>query len=285
MFTWIWSNVLYNPIINVALSLYHLLGDNLGLAIIVLAVIFRLALLPLTKSQTNMTRKMAALKPKLDALQKKYANNPQMLTQEQTKLYKASGYNPLGCLGTFIPQLLIIIVLYQVIRNVAASNTEGIYPFIQQWISGGKEIVINTNFLGLELTNIYSELTTKFSKEGIIFLILAVLAGVSQYLTTKFTQLMQNPQAETPKKKEKKKGQQELSPDVLQKNMSKSFNYILPAMTILFAIRMPAFLSLYWVAQSFALIVQYVVLDWDKTKDGVQNLLSAIGRKDRKKDW
>ena len=232
-----------------------------------------------------MTRKMASLKPQLDALQKKYANNKEKLTQEQTKLYKASGYNPLGCLGTFIPQLLIIIVLYQVIRNVAASNTEGIYPFIQQWISGGKEIVINTNFLGLELTNIYSELTTKFSKEGIIFLILAVLAGVSQYITTKFTQLMQNPQAETPKKKEKKKGSQELSPDVLQKNMSSSFNYILPIMTILFAIRMPAFLSLYWVAQSFALIVQYVVLDWDKTKDGVQNLLSAMGTKSKKKDW
>jgi len=285
MFTWIWSNVLYNPIINIALSLYHLLGDNLGLAIIILAIIFRLVLLPLTKSQTNMTRKMASLKPQLDALQKKYANNKEKLTQEQTKLYKASGYNPLGCLGTFIPQLLIIIVLYQVIRNVAASNTEGIYPFIQQWISGGKEIVINTNFLGLELTNIYSELTTKFSKEGIIFLILAVLAGVSQYITTKFTQLMQNPQAETPKKKEKKKGSQELSPDVLQKNMSSSFNYILPVMTILFAIRMPAFLSLYWVAQSFALIVQYVVLDWDKTKDGVQNLLSAMGRKNKKKDW
>lgn len=285
MFSWIWTNVLYNPIINIALSLYHLLGDNLGFAIIVLAVIFRLVLLPLTKSQTNMTRKMATLKPQLDALQKKYANNPQMLTQEQTKLYKASGYNPLGCLGTFIPQLLIIIVLYQVIRNVAASNTVGIYEPIKQWISGGNEIVINTNFLGLELTNVYSELATKFSKEGIAFLILAVLAGVSQYFTTKFTQLMQNPQAETPKKKEKKKGPQELSPDVLQKNMSKSFNYLLPGMTILFAIRMPAFLSLYWVAQSFALIVQYVVLDWDKTKDGVQNLLSAMGRKKEKKDW
>jgi len=128
-------------------------------------------------------------------------------------------------------------------------------------------------FLGLELTNIYSELSDKFSKEGIVFLIIAILAGVSQYFTTKFTQLMQNPQAAKSKKKKKT---EELSPEALQENMSKSFNYVLPVMTILFAIRMPAFLGLYWVAQSFALIAQYVLLDWDKTKKGVQNLISVM---------
>jgi len=273
MFSWIWTNLLYNPILNVALSLYHILGDNLGLAIIALAIIFRLVLLPLTKSQTSMTRKMASLKPQLDALQKKYKNNPEKLSQEQMKLYKASGYNPLGCLGTFIPQLLIIIVLYQAIRNIAANNINGMYPFIHEWIASSKDFLINTKFLGLELTNIYSELSDKFSKEGIVFLIIAILAGVSQYFTTKFTQLIQNPQATKSKKKKKT---EELSPEALQENMSKSFNYVLPVMTILFAIRMPAFLGLYWVAQSFALIAQYVLLDWDKTKKGVQNLISVM---------
>lgn len=286
MFPWIWTNILYNPILNIALSLYHLFGNNLGLAIIALSIIFRLILLPLTKSQTNMTRKMASLKPKLDALQKKYKNNPEKLSQEQMKLYKASGYNPLGCLGTFIPQLLIIIVLYQVIRNIGANNINGMYPFIHEWIASSEDFVINTKFLGLELTNIYSELPDKFGKEGIVFLIIAVMAGVSQYFTTKFTQLMQNPQTPKAEKNGKKKKTGELSPETLQENMSKSFNYVLPAMTILFAIRMPAFLGLYWVSQSFALILQYIVLDWDKTKGGVQNLISVMkkGKGEEKKE-
>ena len=42
---------------------------------------------------------------------------------------------------------------------------------------------------------------------------------------------------------------------------------------------MPAFLGIYWIAQSFALIIQYMVLDWDKTKKGAQNLLSIFKKK------
>lgn len=287
MFSWIWTNILYNPILNVSLALYHFLGDNLGLAIIVIAILFRLILLPLVKNQTEMTRKMAALKPQLDALQKKYANNKEKLSQEQMKLYKSANYNPLGCLGSFIPQILIIIVLFQVIRNIAGNNLNGMYPFIHNWFSNGQEIVINTKFLGLELSNVYTELDDKFGKEGIAFLFLALLAGVSQYFTTKFTQLVQNPNTTKKEKKSKKAQEEGLTPEALQESMGKSFNYMLPAMTTLFAIRMPAFLSLYWVAQSLALILQYMILDWDKTKKGVQNLFSFL-KKDKdsqEKKW
>ena len=280
MFSWIWTNVLYNPILNISLSFYHLLGDNLGIAIIVIAILFRLIFLPLVKNQTEMTRKMAALKPQLDALEKKYGNNKEKLAQEQMKLYQKAKYNPLGCLGSFIPQILIILVLFQVIRNIAASNLNGIYPFIHELISNGQEITINTKFLGLELTNIFMQLENKFSVEGIPYLVIALLTGVAQYFTTKFTRLMQNPE---PKKEEqkpkKKKKEEEISPEVLQEGMNKSFAFMLPAMTTYFAIKMPAFLGIYWIAQSFALIIQYMVLDWDKTKKGAQNLLSIFKKK------
>ncbi len=280
MFSWIWTNVLYNPILNISLSLYHLLGDNLGIAIIVIAILFRLILLPLVKNQTEMTRKMAALKPQLDALQKKYGNNKEKLAQEQMKLYKNAKYNPLGCLGSFIPQILIILVLFQVIKNIAASNLHGIYPFVNDWISGGQEITINTKFLGLELTNIFMQLENKFSAEGIPYLIIALLVGVAQYFTTKFTRLIQNPEIKKEEKKpKKKKKDEELSPEELQENMNKSTAFLLPAMTVYFAIKMPAFLSIYWIAQSFALIIQFLVLDWNKTKEGAQNLLSIFKKK------
>lgn len=227
-----------------------------------------------------MTRKMAALKPQLDELQKKYGNNKEKLAQEQMKLYKKAKYNPLGCLGSFIPQILIILVLFQVIKNIAASNVHGIYPFINDWIAGGQEITINTKFLGLELTNIFMQLESKFSVEGIPYLTIALLVGVAQYFTTKFTRLMQNPELKKEEKKpKKKKKDEELSPEEIQENMNKSFAFILPAMTVYFAIKMPAFLGIYWIAQSFALIIQYMLLDWDKTKKGAQNLLSIFKKK------
>ena len=67
-----WNTIFFNPILNLTLLLYHAFGNNLGWAIIVIAVIFRLLLLPLVKKQTSMTRKMAELKPQIDALQKKW---------------------------------------------------------------------------------------------------------------------------------------------------------------------------------------------------------------------
>ena len=63
-------------------------------------------MIPLVKKQTKMTKQMAMLKPELDKLQKKYGNDKEKLAQEQIKLYKRIGYNPLGCFVTFIPQIM-----------------------------------------------------------------------------------------------------------------------------------------------------------------------------------
>ncbi len=231
-----------------------------------------------------MTKKMSSLKPELDKLQKKYKNNPEKLSQEQIKLYKKVGYNPLGCLVTFIPQLLILSVLIQVIRNVTGGELDGIYPFVSNWLNNGASLVINTKFLVWELTKSYNDLSGefgRFSMTALPYLGLSVLVGFSQYLTSKFTQVMQDT---APKKeKDKKKGMGEVSPEEMQKKMASSFTYILPLMTIFIAISAPAALSLYWAVQSFMLVIQYMVLDWDKTKKGVQNLFTKLrARKERK---
>ena len=49
MLSTIWNTILTYPILNIVTILYHLLWDNLGLAIIAIAIISRLALIPLTK--------------------------------------------------------------------------------------------------------------------------------------------------------------------------------------------------------------------------------------------
>lgn len=309
-------------------SFYHLFGDNLGLAIIAIAIILRLILIPFTRSQTNMTKKMSSLRPQLEELQKKYANNKEKLSQEQVKLYKKVGYNPLGCLVSFIPQLIILSVLIAVLRAVTNNTFEGLYPFVKDWVFGSGDVFINTRFLIWDLArqfkgNVDGEQLSKISEfmkyspwqiidlsrdgtisreiMGIIsrygisnqygltssysiyYMILVVLVGVSQFFTSKFTQAIQNPNG-TPAPAPKKNNPGEApSMEGMQNQMSKSMNLLLPAMTMFFAISYPAALSVYWIVQSVMLIAQYFILDFDKTKKGVQNLFTRMVDKAKKR--
>jgi YidC/Oxa1 family membrane protein insertase len=275
MFATIWNNIINYPILNLVLVFYHLFGNNLGWAIIFIAAITRLAMIPLMRNQTEMTRKMAGMKPQLDDLQKKYKNNPQKLSEEQMKLYKTVGYNPLGCMVTFIPQLIVLSVLIVVIRNVTANNIDGIYPFIKTWFASDPNFSINTGFLWWDLTKTYSGVAGEFGKfsiQALSYLFLALGVGISQYITTVFTQKVQNPNV-APKTQKKKAGEP-ISPEQLQTQMMNSMNLILPLSTVFIAVSAPSALSVYWIVQSLMLVVQYCVLDWDKTKKGVQNLLT-----------
>jgi YidC/Oxa1 family membrane protein insertase len=281
----IFRTILTYPILNLMVVLYHILFSNLGLAIIAIAIISRLALIPLSKTQVEMTKKMAKLKPELDKLQKKYANNPQKLSEEQMKLYKKVGYNPLGCLGSFIPQLIILSVLIGVVRALTGNNTEGIYPFILDWVSGGSgQFNIDPTFLGLDLTQTYTTLSGefgRFSAQAVPYLVLALVVGVVQFVTTKLTTILQNPESIKEKKKKSKEGEPDMQ--AMQDSMQKSMMFMFPLMTIFISISAPASLALYWIIQSIMLIAQYFILDFDRSKKGVQNLFTQFKSKFGKK--
>lgn len=281
MFSTIWNTVFFNPLLNLMIIFYHFLGDNLGLAILGIVIIARILMIPLVKKQTGMTKKMAPLKPQLDELQKKYANNKEKLAEEQMKLYKKTGYNPLGCIGTFIPQLVILSVLIGVIRAVTASDLDGLYTWVRDFTGISNGVSINTKFLSLELTKSFKDVAGEFgnfSIQSFPYILLSVLVGVVQYFTTVFTQKMQN--ITTPKKDSKKdKGADPMAN--MQASMQKSTMFLLPLMTVFFAISMPAALGWYWMVQSLLLVVQYISLDFDKTKKGVQNLLDLLSKKEK----
>ena len=243
MLTNIWHTIFSEPLLNLMVLLYHFLGDNLGLAILGIAVIARLFMIPLLKRQTEMTKKMASLKPELEKLNKKYANNKEKLSQEQMKLYKRTGYNPLGCVGTLIPQLLILSALIGVIRAVTDSNLDGIYQFVKDLTGISNGISIDTNFLFWDLTKSFTSVSAeygKFSIESLPYIGLSIVVGIVQYFTTKFTQKMQNPTTIDNKKKGKKS---EDSMEDMQVNMQKSMTLMFPIMTAFFTISMPAALG------------------------------------------
>ena len=242
-----------------------------------------------------MTSKMAQLKPELDKLQKKYANNPQKLSEEQMKLYKKVGYNPLGCIGSLLPQLIILSVLIGVIRAVTSNDVTGLYPFVMDWVSNGTGVFnINTGFLGLDMTQAYSSLketlgVTFFDVQVLPYLVLAVVVGIVQFVTTKLTTILQNPDSVNKKKKKKKGGLLKLDdkgePDMtsMQDSMQGSMLLMFPIMTIFVSISAPAALGIYWIIQSLMVLAQYFILDFDKSKKGVQNLWTVFKSKLNKK--
>ena len=101
--------------------IYGLVGSY-GLAVVIFTLLIRTILTPLEVSSRKGMRKMSKIQPKLNELQKKYANDQAKLQQKQQELMKKEHYNPLsGCLPMLI-QWPILFVMFYAMRDVANSN-------------------------------------------------------------------------------------------------------------------------------------------------------------------
>ena len=94
------------------------LTSNYGFAMIIFALIVQAVLTPINAKSKKSMMKMSRLQPKIQAIQKKYANDQQKQNEEIQKLQREEGASMGmgGCLWAFIP-LLILIPLFTVIRE------------------------------------------------------------------------------------------------------------------------------------------------------------------------
>ena len=111
---------LLDPLFNLmgaTLSTFHGWGAPWWLAIVMLTVIVRGLLFPITYRQVRSMRRMQDLKPDMDRIRAEYKDDVQKQREEMAKLYRERQVNPLGgCLPVFI-QLPIFLVLYYTIRH------------------------------------------------------------------------------------------------------------------------------------------------------------------------
>ena len=104
------------------LEVLHTLTETVGLesygfAIILLTIIIKIILYPLTVKQVKSMKKMQELSPKMKKIQEKYKDNPQLMQQKMMALYKDTGVNPLaGCLPMLI-QMPILMGMYYALYN------------------------------------------------------------------------------------------------------------------------------------------------------------------------
>ncbi len=122
-----------------ALDLIYSLVGNYGWAVLIFTLLIRLVLMPLDIKSRKSMKAMQNVQPKIDELNKKYANDKDKLNQKMADLYKKEKINPLsGCLPMLI-QLPILFAMFAVMREVANEETIQMILEIKQNILAGVE--------------------------------------------------------------------------------------------------------------------------------------------------
>ncbi len=119
---------MWQAMVGLVSSAIEFFGDSLGsygLGIILMTLVVRLILVPLTFSQNRATAKMQKLNPEMEALKKKYKDDQQRLNEETVKLWKEHGVNPAaGCLPMLI-QMPVIIAMFTALREFQFGEAAG----------------------------------------------------------------------------------------------------------------------------------------------------------------
>lgn len=255
----IWFSLLYQPLVNALIFFYKILGENLGLAIMLLTIGLRAILIPLTKPSLEAGQKMRKLAPQLTKLKEKYKKDKKALAQAQLKLYQKNGVNPgAGCLPQII-QFIILIALFQAFNQVLRPDGEMLiklnkilYPFLQMT----KEI--NFRFLYLDLTkpdliSLPFQLNFGFFSLKQLPGIFLLLAAATQFLSSKLMMPAIKIEEKEAKKTEKKE-------DDMMAAMQSQMAYLMPLMTIFIGFRFPSGLVLYWFVFSLFMLIQQLMM-------------------------
>lgn len=145
--------VLYRPIFNVMVIFLAIFGGNLGIAIILLTVITRFAMIKQTSIGNDMQKGMWDLQPKLQEIQEKYKDDPKKLSAETMKVFKTDGKWPLKWCLMMLIQIPVFIGLFTVIRKISNNQipTEWLYSFFPFGAKYLDPANINHMFLGMDL--------------------------------------------------------------------------------------------------------------------------------------
>lgn len=226
----LWNSGPMALMLNSLVALSHYLFGSFGLTIIVLTIIIRACMYPLTAKQIRSSRAMQALQPKIAELQKKYAKDKQKLGEEQMKLYKQSGVSPAGCAVPMLIQMPIWIALYQSIIRVLSVVPEGLLGlsrYLWSWSIVYSMLPLDNNFLWFNLAG--------------PDIPLAVIVGVTMWLSQKMV---------TP-----------ATTDPQQRSQSQLMLWMMPLLFGFLAMSFPSGLALYWVMSNvISIVIQYFVL-------------------------
>ncbi len=256
----IFTVLFYQPIFNLMVVLYRLFSENLGLAIILIALISRLVTLPISLRQAKMMTTNKEMQEKLDAVKKKFKNEKEKLQQELAKVQ--SEYLPAqlaGCLPAIL-QFILFINIYNVINNLIKTGAESFnivaYPFIEKFAEGYQ---IHTSFFGIvDLKTAASAIG--FENLGILpYIIFIALSAITQYISIKMSMPKNAVSTEKDKSRDKKEAPTEDFAAALQQS-TKQTMVLFPIMIAFISYSIPIGLSVYWIVQNTFVIIQTLLI-------------------------
>jgi YidC/Oxa1 family membrane protein insertase len=226
--------LLYQPLFNLLILLYQFApGQDFGAAIIILTILIKTLLFPLTAKAIKSQKILTELQPKIQAIQQKFKENKEKQVKEIMTLYQREKINPFSGLLPMLIQLPILIALFQIF-------TKGFGPEQMTYLYQFVPVPAAINFVSFGLISL--------DKPNIV---VATLTGLAQFFQSKslFT-----------KNKKRAKGKDQIMTQAFvlaQKQMI----YFMPILTLLILLSLPSALGLYWlVVTLFSIGEQYLIL-------------------------
>ena len=237
----------YQPILNLLVFLYNIVpGHDLGVAIILLTIIIKLLLLPLSKQSIKSQKSLQDIQPKVDELKKKYGKNKEEMGKKMMELYKEHKVNPFSSCLPLIIQLPFLIAVFRVFRQGFNDGAlDLVYPFISRPESINS---LSLGFIELSKPNIY----------------LAVLAGAAQFWQAKMMM--------TKKAAVKSDGAKD---ENMMAIMNKQMLYFMPAITVFIGLTLPGGLSLYWFLTTLFTALQQLYIFKKKEKEDNDGIIEG----------
>lgn len=225
-----WNEVFINPLINVLMLLNIITFGSFGLTIILFTLLLRLVTLPLTIRQLQSTKAMQSIQPRMAELNKKY-KDPKRRQEEMMKLYKEAGFNPLGCFGPMLIQIVVFMGLYRALVYTVGGSPESLVGLSHRLYGLDmlqNQIPLNQHFLWLSLGH-----------PDPTYLV-PLLVGASTYIQQRLSI--------TPGASEQQQQQQQM------------MTWMLPLMLMFFTLSLPSGVGVYWVVTNiFSLGASYWV--------------------------
>ncbi len=223
MISYLFNEIFYRPLFNGLIFLYNIVpGHDLGVSIIILTILIRFILWPLTSKSIKNQKVLTKIQPQIEEIKKKFKNNKEAQAKALMGLYSENKINPLAGFLPLVIQIPIIFALWRVFLNSLNLDLNSLYSFIPA------PTHVQSIFLGL----------VDLSHKSVV---LAILAGILQYFQTKMIMPLST----------KPTGTSDFS-----YIMSKQMLYFGPILSIIIFWSLPAALPLYWIVVTLLTLLQ-----------------------------
>lgn len=252
----VYRNIVYEPQLNILYFFYQIVGD-FGIAIIVLAILVNLAILPIFAKSYINTQKARVLRPFIQEIQEKYKTKPQEMLKRIRAFNIKHGLNNNYTFLVLFIQLFFISGLYLLIRDVVNDSIDADLYGI--FYGSAEPNFKDTNGQTLAFNQIP---VSASSSEYIFFPILVgLLSMLFGLYTFRWAPKPEIPKLKKPKKKNKKdEGESLFDPESMQKSMEMQSIYVMPIFLFVIQFSLPVGLTLYMATSSLMSLTRQIIL-------------------------